>query len=829
MLKPDRTRPCEEESLFVNEFKRTTWLIVVAVVAIAMTSVGTMASPTGAIGGTVVDSLGARVSGTVMLYRNGALVGQTSSAADGRYLFSGLESGRYQVAAEATGFETRLSEPVFVGGSGTALVNISVGIGRLDQQISVTAAATPMPVAQIGAPVSVITRDLIDQLAKPDVLEALRTVPGLSIVQTGARGGTTAVFVRGGESDWNKVFVDGAAANDIGGSFSFDALSTAAIERVEVMRTANSVLYGPDAMSGVVAVDTRRGRSRIPTVTYALDGGNFHTVRSELSIGGTFGRFDYFVDGSIYDTDNDLPNNEYRNDAFVSRVGFLLGTRTDVTATLRRTETDFGFPDGVLYYGVPDDERSKTRLTFATVRSVSTAEPITVTLQYAFSKLGRVDTDPEPTGEAYDPFGLGPNYLGDVITVSGENGSSTTGRAILDFGGAYPSIFRTSARRHLLSGQTDIDITGNFALTLGGRLEDEEGRNTFSSLESRLNHGYFIESRGNLGQRFFVTAGLGIEDHAVFDVEVVPRLSVAFYARPPVFAGPVGESKLMFNVGKGIKAPNVFEAQSSLFRLLEGVDGGPALIERFQVGRIRPERTRNWDVGFEQVLWDGNMRIGVSYFNNRNEDLIEFVSSNILPQLSVPSEVASASGFGAYLNAASFDAQGLELSGEAAIRNNLRLSGFYTFLDAAVTESFADSALTPVFNPKYPETQIGQFSPLVGARPFRRPTHSGGLTVSYTHDRALVSVTSSFIGRQDDSTFLSDSDFGHTMVLPNTGLSGNYQKVDMALSYRIDPRVKWYTSVENVLNQEYTSASGFPGLPVNLRTGVRVTLGGDDF
>ena len=111
-----------------------------------------------------------------------------------------------------------------------------------------------MPQAQIGAPVTVIDSVTLETLGKPDVLEPLRTVPGAQVVQTGGRGGITSLFVRGGSSNFNKVLVDGVPANDIGGGFDFGDLGTTGVERVEVLRGSNSVLYGSDAMTGVVNI-----------------------------------------------------------------------------------------------------------------------------------------------------------------------------------------------------------------------------------------------------------------------------------------------------------------------------------------------------------------------------------------------------------------------------------------------------------------------------------------------------------------------------------------------------------------------------------------------
>ena len=84
-------------------------------------------------------------------------------------------------------------------------------------------------------------------------------MPGLSIVQTGSYGGATSLFIRGGESKYAKILVDGVPVNDAGGAFDLSTLSTDNLDRIEIVRGPASVLYGSDAMAGVVQLFTRRG------------------------------------------------------------------------------------------------------------------------------------------------------------------------------------------------------------------------------------------------------------------------------------------------------------------------------------------------------------------------------------------------------------------------------------------------------------------------------------------------------------------------------------------------------------------------------------------
>ena len=189
---------------------------------------------------------------------------------------------RYQVTATAQGFQPRTSEPIYAGPGTRATVEVVLEIGPLQQDVVVTAEAGQVLQSQTGAPVTVIDSQTLEALNKPDVLEALRLVPGAQIVQVGQRGGATSLFLRGGNSNFTKVLVDGMPANDIGGGFDFSQLDTAGVERIEVLRQTNSVRYGSDALTGVVNIATRRGSARVPEFEYGIDGGNLRTFRNSI-------------------------------------------------------------------------------------------------------------------------------------------------------------------------------------------------------------------------------------------------------------------------------------------------------------------------------------------------------------------------------------------------------------------------------------------------------------------------------------------------------------------------------------------------------------------
>jgi vitamin B12 transporter len=782
------------------------------------------AADDGAMSGTIVDALGGRVAGAaVKALRDGQTVADTASDAQGAFALKGLGEGRYQLEVSASGFATRVTDAVFVARSGQVSLEVRLQVGPLAQELVVTAAAAAVPQSQVGAAVTVIDGSTLDALGNTDLLEPIRTVPGAQIVQTGGRGGAAGLFIRGGASNFNKVLVDGVPANDIGGAFDFADLATAGIESVEVLRGSNSVLYGSDALTGVVNVTTARGRTRVPEATVAADAGNLGTSHEDLSLGGAVQRVDYFAGYSHLQTDNSVPNNAYTNNTFAARVGVLAGGRTNVTGTLRYIDTGYGSPNAFDYYGIADDSRQTRQSTYAAIAAQS---QITgrwqSTIRLAIADQDYHYVNPTPTGTPFDPFGFGANYLGNLVTIRGGNGYTVSGRAILDYGGTFPSVFDSTVARQLLHGQTDYHVAQALDLAGGVRVEHEHGTSNSGSLTetTRNNYGAFAEARASLAGRVYVTAGVGVDHNEVFGNAGTPRVSVAAYLRGPTSTGTAGDTKLTFNAGKGIKEPSLFQELSSLFALIPA--GAPS---RQGISPVGPERSRGVDVGIEQGLAGGHARVRAAYFDNEFSDLIEYVSNAVLPQLGVPIAAANASGFGAYVNAQSNRAKGAELSGEAAL-GRVKVTASYMYLDAVVTRSLSGGALSPAINDAFPGIQIGAFSPLVGAHPFRRPANSGSLTVVYADRRAQLALAGYFFGQSDDSTFLSDGFFGNSLLLPNANLDPAYQKFDISGSYQLHPRARWYLTLENAFDQRFEAAAGSPALPRTVRTGLRVTLGG---
>jgi vitamin B12 transporter len=768
--------------------------------------------------GKVVDPLGAPISGAkIGLLQDDKEVAKASSDSQGAFDVTVPGPGRYVPQVEAAGFSTQTLDPVLINVNKSENLIVSLRIGPLPQQVVVSATGIPTPLAQVGSSVSLIDIDQINAQNKLDVLENLRLIPGAQIVQSGQRGAITSLFIRGGESDFNKVMIDGIPVNGIGGSFDFAQLSNNGVESVEVLRGSNSVLYGSDALAGVVNITAPRGTTLIPELKYSVDGGNFSTLNQDVSLSGAVHQFDYFSEFSRYDTQGSYPNDFFHNATVSANLGYEINSNTNIRATVRNESTDLGSPSAVAFYGISDDSTQRNNNTYVGVTAQQqTTQRWHNSVQFAFAQFDSVFENPSPTGQPFDPSDSGfPNYLGNLLTIRGANGFSVTGQAILDFSGDYPEIFPDYEARRSIYAQSDYRFVGDWVGLVGFRYEHEDGEGI-----TRNNYSSFLETHGSLAHRVFLTAGVGLESNAVFGFAASPRVSAAYYLRKPSSNGFFGDAKLKFNFGKGIKEPSTFEQASALINVLT-----PEQVAEFNVAPVGPERSRTFDFGLEQRLLNGHAILGLTYFYSDYYDLIAFLDPAALISIGVPPDAANATpGGGAYVNATSERALGAEVTFKTFLGHGLIFQGAYTYLDAVVTKTFGD----PVFNPEFPTIPIGDFSPLQGARPFNRAPHSGSLLLTYTRNKFNAAFSGYLASRSDASTFLTDGFFGNTMLLPNRNLEPGYQKFDLSAAYAITSYLKLYTSIENLFSQHYQPVFGYPALPFTIRSGVTFTLGGHE-
>jgi len=196
----------------------------------------------------------------------------------------------------------------------------------------------------------------------------------------------------------------------------------------------------------------------------------------------------------------------------------------------------------------------------------------------------------------------------------------------------------------------------------------------------------------------------------------------------------------------------------------------------------------------------------------------------------VPSVVYNNVPYGATDNSEAYRAEGIETEIELQATRNLFVRAGYTYTDAQIQHSFSSDAIGPSFNPDFPTVPIGVYSPLVGAHPFRIAPHTGYFEAGYRHSRLFASLRGTLVGRRDDSDFLEyDANSQSTLLLPNRNLDGAYQRLDLTSSYRANRHVSVEANAQNLLNEHYSEAFGYPSLPFTFRLGMKFTLGGESW
>ena len=233
------------------------------------------------------------------------------------------------------------------------LLAISLGISQAQttvvpsdtEEIVVSATRLPLPEEETPASVSVITAEDLEEKQTERVADALRGIPGLSVVQSGTAGQLTSVFTRGLRSEHTQVLLDGIPINQgLAGLFNFADLTIDNIDRIEVVRGPQSTVYGPRALAGVIQIFTKEG-SDTPETSVTAEAGSYSTFRESLATSGKFGPIDYSLGASRFDTDNARPNNQYRLSDFVGNVGWSPSEQLRVSSLFTYSLADTGNPN----------------------------------------------------------------------------------------------------------------------------------------------------------------------------------------------------------------------------------------------------------------------------------------------------------------------------------------------------------------------------------------------------------------------------------------------------------------------------------------------------
>ena len=607
-------------------------------------------SPDAHLSGTLLDASGAGVSGVRLTAKlegiSDAHLWTATTTTDGTYALT-IPPGRYHIVFERTPFVSRDFALVCSVGE-TKKLDVRLALEPLSASVVVTAEAEPRQLQQTTAPVTVITREEIAKRHAVTLPELLLFSPGISLGRTGPEGGTASIFTNGGNSSYTKVLVDGTPVNEPGNAVDFSNFTLNNIDKVEIVRGAESALYGTDAVAGVIQVFTHRGSTRVPAFDVFGEGGSFGTGRGGAQVSGLLGKFDYSGAYSYFSTDGPEQENRFLNRTLSGNFGYRLNEDNQLHLSLRNNTSNAQTPGQTLLQ--PPNLDAHTDYHF-------------------FSTNARWD------------FVTGKHWH---HAVSGAESYSREfiANPVQSFPADFTFTLRNRYNRASVNAQTSY-LRPNFAATAGYQYEVENA--TQQSLDStaqvflgphlrRNNQGGFLDFRYSPHPRATLSFGGRAEANGNFGTRVVPRAGASLALLRG--RGFWGEARLRAFYGQGIKEPRFDQTNSSSVCF----PGNPTL---------KPEASRTWSGGIEQKILEGRAKVSVDYFSNRFYDIVSFEFQ--------PTGPGCPFGFGTFFNTDLARARGVNVTAEVMPLRWLRLAGNYTHDDTRVLVSpnASDPALLP--------------------------------------------------------------------------------------------------------------------------------------
>ncbi len=449
--------------------------------------------------------------------------------------------------------------------------------GADDTQIVVTASRYERKLDDVGQSISVIGRDTIELRQTTSVADLLRTTPGVTLVRNGGPGGFTSIFIRGAQSEQTVALIDGVKINDPSspaGGFNFADLMTDSVERIEILRGPQSVLWGSQAIGGVVNLITRQP-TETPTLRASGEYGSRNEAHLTGNVAGTAGPVAYSAGAGYLTTDGISVF-----DGGTERDGFdLFGANAKAVVTI--------------------------------------SEAVSIDLRGLYTR-SKVDLD----GFAPPTFAFGDTLeyqrQEQIVGYAGLNAALFDGRLKNRLATSYTLIDRDSydraqTPRRTLRGrgrnvrfeyQGVAEIT-DWALATFGAEHQKETYRTFDSFSGTQRRNANIDSvYGDIHVKpvdgLSLGAGLRYDDHSGFGNATTQSADISWSPNK-------GATRIRASYGEGFKAPTLYQ--------LYGDFGNPAL---------QPERAKGWDAGITQKLFEGVVELSATYFQRKVRNQIDF-------------------------------------------------------------------------------------------------------------------------------------------------------------------------------------------------------------
>ena len=498
----------------------------------------------------------------------------------------------------------------------------------------VTATRVPGALATPTATATVLYGEVLRAEGVTHLADALQRVPGIAVARSSSFGSQTALFMRGGQSNYVRVLLDGVPLNEPGGVLDLGRITLDDIERIEIVRGPASVLYGSEAVTGVIQLFTRRA---VAGHRYAeLGGGSFGGRRASLGADGTLASASWSLRGDHHASAGILEyNNAYRNDGLTASLAFAPGERHDVRITSRYNASSYQYPTGSS--GALEDrdaERTEHRVLVGLDAGRRWNVRNETRLQLAANTLHPRTSD--RSDDNSDTLGFFGYLARGVVTrrIADLRHTVRVGQAqYLSFGGEF---------------SRDVERSRSVSLSEYGDFAD-----AFEA--ARETRALYAQALGDAGTLSY-SLGARVDDNSAFGAFRTVRVGAAWrFARA---------ARLRASFGNAFKAPSFFENFATGYAV-----GNAAL---------RPERTRSAELGVETTVGTGTM-LRLTGFTQRFRDLVQYTFAPPSP------------GEPNFYNIAEANAGGVEVEATAADIAGFRVGGSYTWTDTRVVDAGFDS------------------------------------------------------------------------------------------------------------------------------------------
>ncbi|WP_312219932.1 TonB-dependent receptor domain-containing protein [Brevundimonas sp.] len=551
-----------------------------------------------------------------------------------RTAFATLAAASLLAAAPAFAVETvdqQAAAPDVAGRAGATAV----------EDVVVTANRSAQPIERVGASVTVLTQAAIEARQTPAVVELLAQTPGVSFTRNGGVGTSTGVNIRGAESQHTVVLIDGVKLNDPSstqGGFNFGNLLIGDTARIEVLRGAQSTLWGSQAIGGVVNIVTAEPTEALQGSLDA-EAGARGTTYFRGGIGGANERLSWRLAASRYDTDGfsafakGTEDDGYTNTGLSGRLNVKV---TDAVSLDLRSVWSSGRNDFDAFNG-DSREYGKTQ------ELVAYAGLNFDLLDGRFrNRIGYAHTDT-------DRRNFNPDNTVQTLTFDAEGQNRRW-----EYQGAFAFTEALNATFGLEHEKSEMKTRSP---------GDWDPNPAFGRGEAELNSAYG-QLQWTVLEGLTLTGGLRYDDHAQYGDNLLGQVAAAWALNE-------GDTVVRASWGQGFRAPGLYELYSEYGNLT-----------------LQPEEFDNWEIGVEQRLFDRAV-VSATYFNRQADNEIRYNGCST-PSTDPLCTVNGAGRWGYYRNVQKTEAQGVELVGRVDVTERVNVSANYTWTDAKSASGATD-------------------------------------------------------------------------------------------------------------------------------------------